>query len=138
MNGQIVQVAPSNYRQLLDRFHGFHDAEYGRISLTPVPGATSLLDCSILLLAFDFEASAPADVEFRLERVEELRINYNASVDYPNIRDDVSLSFHDGKLFVNLGFASEATQSPEDVLSSDVYFVCQSAVVRITPVASGC
>jgi hypothetical protein len=124
-------IQPDNCRDFLDRFHGFHDARYGTFQLTPDPQGTGLFHGSILLLAYDYLKKNAKQVELRLDRIREFKLNYSERFDYPNVRDEVDIAFYEHQGFINFGSATEASQSPEDVRAADMYFVCDQVAIVV-------
>lgn len=122
----MAKLMMDEVEDLLDRFHGFHDANYRGIHLVPPSVVDEKFSCVISLLAKDFRANRVVQAEFEIQGISEFRICYNENVDYPNVRDDIAIQDFEGRIFFDLGFSATQPQCPDDIRKSDIYFVGES------------
>jgi hypothetical protein len=125
-----VRITAENCNAILEQYHGFHDAQYGRFTFDPDPRGSGVFDCAVILHAYDHSQNRPSDVELCLFRIKEFQIKYTVQFDYPNVRDEVAIGFYDQKAYVNFGFATDMPSCPADVKAADIFFVCEEVYVR--------
>lgn len=119
----MSSLTPEEIDGLLQRFHGFHDAEYLGIELIPSERHNGTFSCRISLLARDYSAESAVRVVVGIDGVGEFQIRYNDQFDYPNVRDDITINMFDNRIYLDLGGAATDPQSANDVRQSDIYFV---------------
>lgn len=125
-----LELHPSNQAAVLDDYHAFHDAEIQSVAVATPPGKGSLLDVVIRLRAKNHKTNTVDIVTLLLKAVSEYRLTYNSAVDYPNVRDDMAVGFHDGHVFIDLGGASELRRAPDEFRSAENYVVCERAFLK--------
>jgi hypothetical protein len=126
-----IILTPETAQAVLDRFRGFHDAEYGEMRLIPHPGGVGCFCCFLRLRAYDRQLNELVSVEFRLDGVAEFQIIYHSNFDYPNIRDEVAIGYFESKFFINFGFAFEEQRSAADYRGARIHFVCETVTLRV-------
>jgi len=107
-------------------YHGFHDAEILSVTICPLRDDSGELNVEAELRARNYTQNTVDTVKLIFQKVRRMRISYDQSVDYPNIRDEISVGFFDNLAYIDFGSACEPQGNPEAYLSAESYFVCES------------
>src|SRR5438045_3073976 len=107
-----LQLTQDNQKELLDTYHGFHDAEIQSIRIVPRSAARQLIDVEAALLCRNQTTQATEYVMLHLSDVSEYALHYDTQYDYACIRDDIAFGFFDDSIFVDFGSACEPHISP--------------------------
>ncbi|ADG67425.1 hypothetical protein Plim_1592 [Planctopirus limnophila DSM 3776] len=126
-----IELLKSNIDDVMDTYHGFHDAEIISVSIVSKDYSLPGQLVEIFMLCENHRNKNFERIKLSLHETTEIKYKYNADYDYANIRDEVFFLFHDEKVFIDFGSACDARNVPADFRSLDNYFVCKSVDMSI-------